>query len=809
MLATGGDMDRGFILQSTYRVERDRPVVHLFGVTEERVSFLYRDTRVRPSFFVRTEDLPKAGRVFDAAGLEVPGLRRRAETEWESLAGASVAEIEVALPADVPPLRDALRAAGIEPLEADVPFVTRYLSDRGLRGSLGLEGSFRKGKHIGRIYENTPLTPETSTPVLSVLALDIETDPEMKRMLSFALYGNLPVGGHVAEVHVVTHPEHPELSATVGRGHGEGLCFDHPDEAALLRAFMRRITEIDPDVLTGWNVIDFDLRVISDACQRLGLAFRIGRADLPCRVLPRGEIWGSARAIVHGRAVIDGLDLVRGAFIRLDQYTLDSAARTLLGEGKVIGAVDRAAEIERMYRQEVETFLYYNLTDARLVVEILEQEDLIALTIERAHLTGLPIERVVGSIAAFDFLYLGRLHRRYVAAPTVRAEAAPGRHTNQPAAVGGHVLDSAPGIYGNVWLFDYRSLYPSIIRTFSIDPLSHARARGETDSEKLITAPNGATFLRDVGILPEILGELFPRRAAAKQAGEQVVQTAIKILMNSFYGVLATPHCRFFSTDVSNAITTFGQQILLWTRDRLIARGYAVIYGDTDSVFALSGIADPAEAARIGAELVDQLNHEIAAYVQDTYGVTSHLLLEYERLYLKFFMPSVRHGSEGSKKRYAGIIDRGAGRELIFTGLESVRRDWTVLAKDFQRHLLLRIFDDQDPAPLITEFIEQLRSGARDGDLVYRKALRKPLDEYGKTTPPHVKAARLIPGAPGRVISYVLTVEGPQPLGHVTAAIDYEHYIEKQIRPIAEAILQHVDISFDEILGKGGQLGLL
>ena len=802
-------MDRGFILQSTYRVERGRPVIHLFGVTEERASFVYRDTRVRPSFFLRAEDLPKARPILEAAESDIAGFPRQAASDWQAMDGAAAVEIEVALPPDVPPLRDALRSAEIEPLEADVPFVTRYLSDRGLRGALGIEGTFRKGKYLNRIYEDVALVPVDFAPTLRVLAIDIETDPQMERIFSFALYANLPLGGHVAEVHVVAHPDHAELRGTVGQGHGEGLCFSHPDEAALLRAFMRRIIEIDPDVLTGWNVIDFDLRVIAEACQRIGLSLRIGRADLPCRVLPRGEIWGSARAIVHGRAVIDGIDMVRGAFIRLDQYSLDTAARTILGEGKLVTGTDRAAQIERMYRHDLETFLLYNLTDARLVVEILEQKDLVALAVERAHLTGLPIERVAGSIAAFDFLYLGRLHRDRIAAPTVQAESTSARYASEPTAVGGHVLDSAPGIYENVWLFDYRSLYPSIIRTFGIDPRAHARARVETDPQKLIRAPNGAIFLRDDGILPEILAELFPRRAAAQRAGEQVVQTAIKILMNSFYGVLATPHCRFFSTEVSNAITTFGQQILLWTRDRLVEYGYPVIYGDTDSVFALSGMADPEEAARVGAKLVERLNREIAAWVTSTYGVESHLLLEYERLYLKFFMPTVRHGSEGSKKRYAGIIDRGAGRELVFTGLESVRRDWTVLAKDFQRHILLRVFDDLDPAPLITEFIEQLRAGARDGDLVYRKALRKPLDAYGKTTPPHVKAARLIPGKPERIISYVLTVEGPQPLGYVTAPIDYEHYLEKQIRPIAEAILQHVAISFDEILGKGGQLGLL
>jgi len=138
-----------------------------------------------------------------------------------------------------------------------------------------------------------------------------------------------------------------------------------------------------------------------------------------------------------------------------------------------------------------------------------------------------------------------------------------------------------------------------------------------------------------------------------------------------------------------------------------------------------------------------------------------------------------------------------------------VRRDWTVLSKDFQRHLLMRVFEDQPIGDFVKEFLRELRDGEKDGDLVYRKALRKPLAEYGKTTPPHVKAARLIPGKPGRLISYVMTTEGPQPVGYLTAPLDYEHYVEKQLRPIGESILQHVGRSFDEFLGKGDQLGLL
>ncbi len=807
-------MERGFILQPTYRIERGRPVVHLFGVTEEGESFVVRDTRTRPSFFVRTEDLPRATPILEevrAAAAErtatpengFPHIGPRA---WETLGGAPAAEIVVAIPQDVPPLRELLRSAGIACHEADIPFVTRFLCDQGICGALRFRGEARKGRHVKRIYEDVQLVPDEYEPDLRVLSLDIETDPEASRVFSFALFGHFPHEGQVAEVHYVRHPQHGDAPGSVGGARGAALCYGHADEPDLLRALIRRVREIDPDVLTGWNVIDFDLRVLQAAFGRCDLPFYLGRADLACRVRPRTDTWMSGRATVHGRAVIDGVDLLRGAFVRMESYALGAVAHTLLGEGKVFSDHDEGREIERRYVTDLPTFLLYNLTDARLVIQVLEKLELVPLAVRRSLLTGLPIDRVAASIAAFDFLYLGALHRRGVVAPSVQEAESDAR--GGPAPIGGHVLESVPGIYDNVWLFDYRSLYPSIIRTFCIDPLGHARAATRSEAE-VLRAPNDATFLRGEGILPHILERLFPKREEAQRRGQSTTATAIKILMNSFYGVLATPRCRFFSTHISNAITTFGQEILLWTKGQLEEMGFFVIYGDTDSVFVLSGLRDPDEADEKGRAIVAELNARLDRWVAETHALPSHLRLEFERLYLKFFMPTLRHGREGSKKRYAGMVRTTTGRELVFTGLESVRRDWTVLAKDFQRHLLMRVLEGREVESFCTALIRELRDGKRDGDLIYRKALRKRIEEYGKTTPPHVKAARLLPGKPGKVISYVMTTEGPQPVGHVTAPPDYDHYLEKQLRPIAESILVHVGMSFDELLGKGKQLGLL
>ena len=129
--------------------------------------------------------------------------------------------------------------------------------------------------------------------------------------------------------------------------------------------------------------------------------------------------------------------------------------------------------------------------------------------------------------------------------------------------------------------------------------------------------------------------------------------------------------------------------------------------------------------------------------MRDEFGCESFLELEFEKLYLRFFMPEVRSGKIGSKKRYAGLLRAADGSEHIeFVGLESVRRDWSAVSKRFQLGLLERVFRDQPVEQFVRDFLADLRAGQFDAELAYRKAVRKDLDAYTKTTPPHVRAAR-------------------------------------------------------------------
>jgi DNA polymerase-2 len=285
-----------------------------------------------------------------------------------------------------------------------------------------------------------------------------------------------------------------------------------------------------------------------------------------------------------------------------------------------------------------------------------------------------------------------------------------------------------------------------------------------------------------------------------------VASNAIKILMNSFYGVLGTPACRFYNPALANSITGAGREILQWSKHWFESAGFTVLYGDTDSLF-VSSHGGPADATcESGRRLALRLTEELARYIQERWRVASRLELKFEKLYLRLFLPYARHSTRGASKRYAGLRHGDAGDSVEFVGMEVVRRDWTALAKQVQREMYKRLFTDQAVDAYLSGVVQQVRSGALDDTLVYRKNLRKGAQEYTAMTPPHVAAARKSAQPPGRMVSYVMTLAGPEPLDNRQNPIDREHYVRKQVKPVADPVLEALGLDFERVIGDSRQI---
>jgi len=596
------------------------------------------------------------------------------------------------------------------------------------------------------------------------------------------------------------------------------------DEKTLLTQFIAWLNHFDPDIIIGWNVINFDMQLLQKRCDLHNIRFAIGRDSKP----PYWRKNKNSEQIfieIAGRVVLDGIDLLKTATYSFPSFSLDNVANTLLGIGKKVEDADnRIDEINHNFNHNKPALAAYNLEDCRLVALIFEKTDLLAFAMLRAQLTGLAIDRIGGSVAAFTNLYLPKLHRAGYVAPNM------GDGESGLVSPGGYVMDSIPGLYDNVLVLDFKSLYPSIIRSFNIDPmglieglLTFENTNVNELKESVIAGFDGAYFSRDKHFLPDIIRGLWAERDKAKLEKNAALSQAIKIIMNSFYGILGSTGCRFFDPRLSGSITKRSHQILKQTKVWLEQQGLQVIYGDTDSIFVHVGKKQSKQTSvALGEKLQDDINDYWTQKLKDDFQIESELEIEFETHFSRFLMPTIRGSEMGTKKRYAGLVESVTKQgkikqQLIFKGLESVRTDWTELAKIFQRELYHRIFNDLPVKEYILDIVEKTKAGQFDGQLIYRKRLRRKLSHYVKNVPPQVKAARFADelnskqGKPLKYqnrgwIEYYITLNGPQAKECLSAPLDYQFYIDRQLEAVADGILPFIGTSFNEITDS--QMGL-
>ncbi|AZE93980.1 DNA polymerase II [Pseudomonas orientalis] len=688
-----------------------------------------------------------------------------------------------------------LRSAGVDVYEGDVRPPERYMMERFITAPVWFGGT---ADASGTLLDAQMKPAPDYRPPLKLVSLDIETTAQGD------LYSIALEGCGERQVYMLGPPNKRDAV---------DFKLEYCDtRAQLLERLNHWLATHDPDAIIGWNVVQFDLRVLHEHAQRLNVPLLLGRGGEAMTWREHGSR-NHYFAAAAGRLIIDGIEALRSATWSFESFSLENVAQTLLGEGKDISTpYQRMDEINRMFAEDKPALARYNLKDCELVTRIFEKTDLLKFLLERASVTGLPADRNGGSVAAFTHLYMPLMHRQGFVAPNLGDKP-------PQASPGGFVMDSRPGLYESVLVLDYKSLYPSIIRSFLIDPVGLIEGLKYPDDSDSVEGFRGARFSRTRHCLPSIVTRVSEGREVAKREHNAPLSQALKIIMNAFYGVLGSSGCRFFDTRLASSITMRGHQIMRQTRELVEAQGYEVIYGDTDSTFVWLGSAHSNEdASRIGQALVRHVNDWWRSHLHTEYGLQSALELQYETHFSRFLMPTIRGAEEGSKKRYAGLVVRGDGsEEMVYKGLETVRSDWSPLARQFQQELYRRIFHRQPHQDYVRDYVRRTLSGELDDLLIYRKRLRRALHDYERNVPPHVRAARLADeyndrlGRPrqyqrGGWISYVISVNGPEPLEVRQAPIDYDHYVTRQLQPVADAILPFVNDDFGTLVG--GQMGL-
>ncbi len=720
-----------FLLDGSYEAVEDGVVVELFGRTRDGGALVARYYGFRP-YFVLTEPTAEV-RERLAKDPEIVGSADT--TVWVDGRDRPALRVTLHRPWLVPKYRDDYRRAGdsASVLACDIPFVHRFLYDKrlglcvafeaedetdGVRARYTVPEVVRIVTEGGRdIRPAEPFRPE-----LRVLSFDIEN--AIRERTIFTICG-------VAE--------------GAGRPRREFRISD-PEEATILRQFARTVTEDDPDVITGYNIGGYDLPLLAERSTALGLkGLALGRERADPRAMG-DRIWK-----VAGRIVADAWWSARRE-LRPKQETLQYVARTYLGDSKL--DVDRR-DIDREWANDPVRVMDYCLHDADLALRILQKLRAIDKAADLATVAHLPLdEGLNGRTSQFiDAMLIPRADARGVGVPM-------NHYAGRESPIeGGYVHPIKPGLYRWVVVLDVKSMYPSII-------IAKNLCFTTLDADGTTVAPGGARFLAPEvrrGLIPEILAELLEERARFRRAGREAsspelatyydgLQGAVKVLMNSFYGVLASSFYRFTRKEIGAAITAFARQAITSVIEEIERGGAHVVYSDTDSVFVQAPTPTLDGARAFGEELARRFSRE---------GVT----FEFQSVYEAFF-------SHGVKKRYVGRT-AWPQDELVVRGYETRRSD----AFDYQSDALLDVFDlvlrgDTDGAlKRSRELVQAVRNRSVPVErLVIARTVREER-EYNESTRdalPYLRVFRQLKAEgydviPGMRVAWIVTDSGTTP----------------------------------------------
>ncbi|NHN58111.1 MULTISPECIES: DNA-directed DNA polymerase [Halorussus] len=731
------------VVQVDYTVEGsgddERPVVHVFGRTRENELEHVHVVGFRPYFYAPTASLsgPPEEEYDVLTGSETTDEDGE---PYESIRGERLTKIFGRTPRDVGNVRDEF-----DHYEADILFPNRFLIDKDIKGGIRIP---ERRDDEGDLYFHDGLDDLEPVDVQAdprVHYFDIEVDdrsgfPEEGEepvvcLTTFDSYDDQYVAWlYDAPVGDAAVPEDLSGYDPIEEADIEVRSFD--DERAMLAAYIDYIEDTDPDILTGWNADDFDAPYLLD---RLGELDGPHEYDLDVERLSRvNEVWRSdwGGPSVKGRVVFDLLyGYKRTQFSELESYRLDAVGEVELGVGK-----ERyPGDIGDLWEDDPERLLEYNVRDVELCVELDRKQDIISFWEEVASFVGCKLEDATTPGDAVDVYVLHKAHGEF-------ALPSKGQQESEDYE-GGAVFEPITGVKENVTVLDLKSLYPMSMTTINASPETKVdpdRYDGET-----YVAPNGTHFRKEPdGIIREIIDETLAEREEKKELRNEQApdtpeyerfdrqQAAVKVIMNSLYGVLGWERFRLYDKAMGAAITATGREVIEYTDETATELGYEVAYGDTDSVMLELGAGVSKEdAIEQSFEIEERINAAYDEFALEELNAETHRFqIEFEKLYRRFFQA-------GTKKRYAGHIVWKEGKDvddIDITGFEYKRSDIAPITKKVQKEVIDMIVHGEDLDEVkdyVHDIIEDYQAGNVNlDDVGIPGGIGKRLDAYDTDT---------------------------------------------------------------------------
>ena len=536
------------------------------------------------------------------------------------------------------------------------------------------------------------------------------------------------------------------------------------DEYDLLNAFFRKYMEIQPTILTGWNVEFFDV------CYLYNRAIQVVGQQVANVLSPINQVqWSDFqnRYKIAGVSTLDYLALYkRFTFSQRSSYRLDAIGEYEVGEKKV----EYEGTLNELYENDIDKFVEYNLQDVKLVKKIDDKLDFIEIARGLAHLGHCPYEDVFMSSRYLEGAILVYLKKQNIIAPNKPPR--PKKFSNDKF-VGAYVQDPIKGKHNWVYDLDITSMYPSCIMSLNISPETklgkiegwnpeeflkenNKKTYSITQGEKLLgrftetelkkfldekdvgVATNGVMYRSDKdGLLPALLRKWFDERVEYRKLSKKFHedgdiekseyfdrrQYLQKVVLNSLYGVLGLSVFRFYDVDNAEAVTYTGQSLIKFTKK--IANSFYnkelgddknyCIYIDTDSVFysALPLVKkrfpdlDIRNEDKMSKSILE-IASEVQVYLNKGYDYFAKKFcnLDKHRFDIKQEVIA-KSGLFVTKKRYGLKIINDNGKKvnkLMVKGLDTVRSSFPTAMRDMLSKLLEDILMDV-PKDKLDKFI--------------------------------------------------------------------------------------------------------
>ncbi len=822
-----------------YVIIDDRPVVRIFGKDENNKSVCGFVKGYMPYFYV----LPKEGKYADIAKYlsgrtgDVIKCERVEKRLPRGFTRNTTEMVRVIMrnPAKVSELRDIIKdhPSVEEIFEADILFKYRFMADFMISGMGWIDAECSDIKtttvKADRTVNITKISPfeQAKNTQASYLSVDIETlskggglpNPEEDEIIMISIAFSPPHAGQDTLV----------LTTRVADGRDVIRCVG---EDIMLEKFRSIVTDYNPDIITGFNINNFDIPFILKRMEIFKVPRTLGRCT-DKQAYTKEIVKNRSRSTLPGRIVADSYQLIKKSF-SFKRYGLTDVSKILLKEQKLDVA---HSEISKLWnsgdRAKITRLADYARKDAELALKLVIKKQLLDKYIELSKLSGILLQDSLdgGESSRIENLLLREFNKRNYVVPCKPGSSdikKKEQEKEDQGLKGGFVLTPKTGLHadGLVVVLDFRSMYPSIIRSYNICPTTIVKDDNEKD---VIKTPTGYTFIsKDVqeGILPEILTRLMDERAKTKKAMKSETdeeklrildakQLATKLLSNAFYGYTGYTKARLYVLDIANAITSSGRH-LIQTVDTTVEQGfgYPAVYGDTDSIMIKIPETDLDKGWDKGTELAANINKQLSGVMQ----------MEFEKLFKSFLILT--------KKRYAAwkfVKDNGVWKDKIETkGIETVRRDWCELVSDTMTKTIEIILKRGDTKEALNYFNTVMKDLAGNKvpieKLVITKSITKNPASYAGLQP-HIELAKKMqkrdpaeaPGVGDR-IGYVI-VKGNQLLSRRSEdpdfvvknkmEIDPYYYVENQLLPPVERIFVALGFSKSELLGKGRQRSLM